>query len=379
MPGETRLSRRRLIGASVLATTGGVFGSRVQAGRIVPPVEKAPKPLRILILGGTGFIGPHQVRYALARGHKVTLFNRGKTHPGLFPDVEQILGDRNGKLEGLKGHTWDAVVDNPATLPRWVRDAAQALKGQVGQYVFISTVSVYADTSKPGMDENSAVATTPDPTVEKVTGETYGPLKALAEKEAEKAFPGHATVIRPGLIVGPGDPTDRFSYWPIRIDRGGEVLAPGEPTDPVQFIDARDLAEWTIRMVEQGAAGTYNALGPKAPLSVAEMLYGIRAVTTADVRFTWVDAAFLEMQKVSPWSDLPVWVPGTGDSAGFARMSNRRAVEKGLTFRPLADTATAVLEEYRKMPDERQKELRAGLSPEREAAVLAAWHKAKSG
>jgi 2'-hydroxyisoflavone reductase len=374
MSGEITLSRRRFVGAAALAA-GGTFAAQVSSDRAALPVEKASKSLHILILGGTGFIGPHQVRYALARGHKVTLFNRGKTNPGLFPDVEQIVGDRNGKLEGLKGRTWDAVIDNPATLPRWVRDAARALRGNTPQYVFISTVSVYADTSKPGMDEAAPVATTPDPTVEKVTGETYGPLKALAEKEAEKAFPGHATVIRPGLIVGPGDPTDRFSYWPIRIDRGGEVLAPGDPADPVQFIDARDLAEWTIRMVEQGAAGTYNALGPKSPLSVAEMLYGIRAVTTADVRFTWVDAAFLEKQKVSPWSDLPVWVPGTGDSAGFARLSNRRAVEKGLMFRPLAETATAVLEEFRKMPPERRKDLRAGLTPEREAAVLAAWHK----
>jgi 2'-hydroxyisoflavone reductase len=322
------------------------------------------------------------VRYAVARGHKVTLFNRGRTNPGLFPDVEQLEGDRNGKLDALQGRDWDVVIDNPATLPRWVRDAAQVLKGHVAQYLFISTVSVYSDTSKPGMDENGALATTADPNAERVTGENYGALKALAEMEAEKAFPGKTTVIRPGLIVGPGDTSDRFTYWPVRIDAGGEVLAPGDPTDPVQFIDARDLGEWCIRMVEQGDTGIFNALGPKAPLSIAEMLYGIRAITSADVKFTWVDAAFLAANKVSPWADMPVWVPGRGNFAGFSRLSNRRAVAKGLTFRPLADTAKATLDDYRaRLAAKPDLKLNAGLARDREVAVLAAWHadKKRSG
>ncbi|MBV9128053.1 MAG: epimerase, partial [Verrucomicrobia bacterium] len=213
-----------------------------------------PKPLRILILGGTGFTGPFQVRYALSRGHKVTVFNRGKTHPGELPtEVEQLLGDRNGQLDALKGRQWDVVIDNPATLPVWVRDAAQILQGNVGRYVFISTISVYADTSKPGVDETAPLAQYTGPDAMKETMEAvrasgfalYGPLKARAEQEAEKWFPKETLVIRPGLIVGPGDESDRFTYWPVRIDRGGEVLAPGEPGDPVQFIDARDLAEWT--------------------------------------------------------------------------------------------------------------------------------------
>ena len=327
-------NRREFFGSTAAIGASLALNVPYAAQAEEPPVAKAPRPLRILILGGTGFIGPHQVRYALARGHHVTLFNRGRTNPGLFPNVEQLEGDRNGKLDALKGRDWDVVIDNPATLPRWVRDAAQLLKDHARQYIFISTVSVYADNDKPDSDESAGVATTDAPEAEKVTGLNYGALKALAEKEAEKAFPGHTTIIRPGLIVGPGDTSDRFTYWPVRIDRGGNVLAPGEPGDPVQFIDARDLGEWCIRMAEQGEAGVYNALGPKAPLSIAEMLYGIRAITSADVRFTWVPASFLDMQKVSPWADMPVWVPGQGETAGFSRRSNKRAVEKGLTFRP---------------------------------------------
>jgi 2'-hydroxyisoflavone reductase len=370
-------STRRSFLAQIATTSGAFSLGLLRAGQAEEPPQKAAKPLRILILGGTGFIGPAQVRYAVARGHKVTLFNRGKTHPGLFPDVEQLLGDRNGKLDALKGREWDAVIDNPATLPRWVRDSAQLLKNSAKQYLFISTLSVYADNSKPNMDETAPVATLPDPTTEKVTAETYGALKALAEKEAEKAFPGRTTILRPTLIVGPGDPTDRFTYWPVRIDRGGEVLAPGDQNDPVQFIDARDLGEWCIRMVEQGDTGVYNAVGPKAPLSIAEMLYGIRAITSADVKFTWVDADFLAKKNVQPWSDMPVWVPGQGDSAGFSRVNHDRAIAKGLTCRPLAETAKDTLEDYKKRSSKPPGKLNAGLAPEREAEVLAAWHAAK--
>jgi 2'-hydroxyisoflavone reductase len=347
----------------------------------------------LLILGGTGFIGPYQVRYALARGHKVTIFNRGRTNPGLFPadQVEQLLGDRStGDLSALKGRQWDAVIDNPATLPRWVREAAGLLKDAARQYLFISTVSVYADNGKPGQDESAPLATTDAPDAAQVTGENYGALKALAEQEAQRAFAGRATVVRPGLIVGPGDPSDRFTYWPVRIARGGEVLAPGDGSDPVQFIDARDLAEWCVRMVEQNATGVYNALGPRSPLRMDEMLYGIRAITSADVRFTWVPAAFLEAQKVRPWTQMPVWVPGTGDSAGFSRRSNARALAKGLTFRPLADTARAALEAHqaalqaqsragKPVDQTRVMGLYAGLGLAREAQVLSAWRGGRAG
>lgn len=337
---------------------------------------KPARPVRILILGGTGFIGPHQVRYAVSRGHQVTVFNRGKTNPGSVPaGVERLEGDRNGKLDALKGRVWDAVIDNPSTLPRWVRDAAQLLKDSVAHYLFISTISVYADNSKPNMDESDATVTLADPTVETIDGETYGGLKALAEKEAEKAFPGRTTIVRPGLIVGPGDNTDRFTYWPVRIARGGEVLAPGTPNDPVQIIDARDLAEFTIRLVEERTHGTFNATGPAHPLTMAEMLYGIKAVTTAGAQFTWVPASFLEEQKVSPWSDMPVWLPPIGETAGFGSRSIKRALAAGLTFRPLADTAQATLDYHDARDAERKSKMRAGLSPQREAEVLAAWKK----
>jgi 2'-hydroxyisoflavone reductase len=350
------------------------------------PTGKAPKPLRILILGGTGFTGPFQVKYALNRGHKVTVFNRGKTHPGELPkEAEQLIGDRNGQLDALKGRTWDVCIDIPTTLPVWVRDAAQILKGNVDRYVFISTISVFSDTSKPGTDETAPVAKYEGADAMKETQQTlrasnfalYGPLKALSEAEAEKWFPGKALIIRPGLIVGPGDESDRFTYWPVRVARGGEVLAPGNPSDAVQFIDARDLAEWTIRMVERGETGIFNATGPKTKLSIGEMLNGIKSATKSNAQFTWADAEFLAAQKVRPWSDMPVWVPAKGEENGFAMISIKKAIDKGLTFRSIGDTTQATLEWFRKQPAERQAKLRAGITPEREAEVLAAWHARK--
>ncbi len=350
-------------------------------------VERAAKPLRILILGGTGFTGPHQVRYALARGHKLTLFNRGR-RPKEWPgEVEELSGDRNtGDLAALQGREWDVCIDNPTTLPAWVRDAGQLLQGKVGQFVFISTLSAYASDATPDADESAATHeyTGPDAmqeTIEAVRASgfaLYGPLKARAEQEAEKWFPGITTVIRPGLIVGPGDETDRFTYWPVRLDRGGEVAAPGDGADRVQVIDARDLAEWTIRMVEARRFGKFNAVGPTHPLTMGEMLCGLQAATDAGPRLTWLPVAFLEEQKVAPWSDMPVWVPGGPETGGFGSRSNRAAVAAGLTCRPLARTALDTLEWFAAQPAERRAQLRAGLSPERESALLAAWHARKS-
>jgi 2'-hydroxyisoflavone reductase len=342
--------------------------------------EQTTKPLRILILGGTGFTGPYQVRYALSRGHKVTTFNRGKTHPGELPnEVEQLIGDRNGKLDALRNRQWDVVIDNPTTLPAWVRDAAQILKGNAERYVFTSTVSVYQD-SKTGPDENAPLQKYdgPDPYKETLEAmkaggfKTYGPLKVLSEKEAEKWFPGKTLIIRPGLIVGPRDETDRFTYWPVRIDRGGEVLAPGSPNGSVQFIDARDLAEWTIRMVENGESGIYNATGPAQRLGIGGMLDGIKDALKANARFAWASEQFLTEQKVQAWSDMPVWA---GAEDGVTRASISRALAKGLTFRPLANTARDTLAWFKSLPQDRQTHLRAGLTPERETEVLAAWHK----
>jgi 2'-hydroxyisoflavone reductase len=369
-------TRRHFIKVSVATAGALAFGTR----SATLFAEKSVKPLRILILGGTGFTGPYQVRYALSRGHRVATFNRGKTHPGELPnEVEQLIGDRNGKLDALKNRQWDVVIDNPTTLPAWVRDAAQILKGNVERYVFISTISVYGE-PKTGPDETAPTEKYEDADPYKETLEamkacgykTYGPLKALSEKEAEKWFPGRTLIIRPGLIVGPRDETDRFTYWPVRIDRGSEVLAPGSPDDPVQFIDARDLAEWTIRMVENRETGIYNATGPAKPLGIGGMLDGIKTALKSDATFTWVTEDFLTRQKVEPWSDMPVW---TGKESGLARAKIDRALSKGLKFRPLAETARDTLAWFKSQPQERQARLHAGLAPGREEEVLNAWHK----
>jgi 2'-hydroxyisoflavone reductase len=371
------IDRRRFVNTSVLTMAALPLSNVLAAEGDAPSRRK----LRVLILGGTGFIGPHQVRYALERGHEVTLFNRGREPQAWPARVEELIGDRNtGDLKALESGRWDVCIDNPTTLPFWVRDAGRALKGRIGQYIFISTVSVYASNDK-AEDESAAVAryTGPDPMAETAAtlrgriGELYGPLKAVSEQEAERQFPGAVTIVRPGLIVGPGDETDRFTYWPARLARGGEVLAPGDGSDPVQFIDARDLAEWTVRMAESRTLGVFNATGPERPIAVSEMLSGIGKAIHADARLTWVPTPFLEAHHVSPWSDLPVWLPGQGETAGFARRDIGRAVRAGLTFRPFATTAADTLAWFQRQPTERQGKLRAGLSPERESQLLAEW------
>ncbi len=373
-------TRRTFLKTSALA--GGALGLADPLDLAARAVVQPPtgKPLRILVLGGTGFIGPHQVRYAVARGHQVTLFNRGRTNPGLFKGmtgIEERIGDRApkpGHYEALATGEWDVVIDNPTTRPRWVREAAAAVKGRAGHYVFISTISTYAANDTPGADEAAALATTTTPEVEDGPAypRLYGPLKALAEREAEKAFPGRTTIIRPGLVVGVGDATDRFTYWPVRVTRGGEVLAP--PADhPVQFIDARDLSEWVIRCCEQKIYGVFNATGPASRFTVRQMLEGTRAALGATAAFTHVTSAFLAAQTVNPWSDLPVWVPPDGVTAGFTQRSIAKALAAGLTFRPFADTVKATMDFYQQQTEERKAQLRAGLTAEREAAVLAAW------
>jgi 2'-hydroxyisoflavone reductase len=396
--GQTgNMKRRDLLKLGALAGVSALV-TRL-AGQTPPPVARprvavtaaegvarAERPLRILILGGTGFTGPHQVRYALARGHQLTLFNRGRRPKDWPGEVEELVGDREtGDLQSLEGpREWDVCIDNPTSVPFWVRDAGRVLQGRVKQYVFISSLSAYAGTETPGMTEDAPLARYTGADVMKETRATliadmnlFGPLKAACEAEAERWFPGITTVIRPTLIVGPGDDTDRFTYWPVRIARGGEVLAP-PADDPVQIIDARDLAEWTIRVTEQRAIGKFNAAGPEHELSVAAMLYGIRAVTTAGATLTFVPADFLQRQGVSAWSDLPGWVPGQGETAGFSRVSITRAVAAGLKYRPLAMTAADTLAWFQALPAERQAGLRAGLSAEREAAVLEAW-RARAG
>jgi 2'-hydroxyisoflavone reductase len=368
-------SRRGLLAASLAMATLTASDSSAATA----------KPLRILILGGTGFIGPHQVRCALARGHKVTLFNRGREPDAWNGQVEELTGDRNtGDLTALEGRDWDVCIDDPTTLPFWVRDAGKVLAGKVGQYVFISTISVYASDAAPA-DESAALAPYKgqDPMAETMAtlsaskGELYGPLKAVSEAEARRQFGAATTIIRPGLIAGPGDESDRFTYWPVRLARGGEVLAPGDGKDPVQLIDVRDLAEWTIRMVEARNFGVFNATGPARELTMAGMLASVSGAVGGDAKLIWAPESFLDANGVSAWSDMPVWVPGHGDTAGFSRTIIRRALAAGLTFRPLALTATDTLAWFRRQPDPRQAKLRAGLAADREAQLLAAW-KAKA-
>jgi 2'-hydroxyisoflavone reductase len=374
-------SRRNFL--RIAATTGGAIGLGIVPSGLASaaplPTIHVPRrriaPKKILILGGTGFIGPYQVQYALDRGHTVTLFNRGKTHTELFPTVEKLIGDRNGDLKSLEGRDWDAVIDNSAqTDPHWVTLSASLLQKRVKQYVFVSTRSAYSDTSRVPMTADAPTFTVETAKWDRSKPMPYGLMKAEGEREAMKYFPGRTVIVRPGLIIGPGDLTDRFTYWPVRIERGGEVLAPGDGTDPVQIIDARDLSEWIIRLIENGTNGIFNGVGPRNPRSFAELLYGIKAVTTSEATFTWVDTDFLEANKVRAYAEMPVWMPARNGREGFARFDLTKEIAAGLTFRPLAVTAKDTLDYYHAQPAERQETLKAGLKPEREAEVLALWH-----
>ena len=318
------------------------------------------------------------MKYALDRGHTVSIFNRGRTRPPFYEDaferVEHLRGDRNDDLAALEAGEWDAVLDNSASIPRWVRQSAGLLADRAERYLYVSSISAYADFRKVGITEDDPVARLEDPTVEEVTGQTYGGMKALCEEAAREAFGERAVIVRPGLIIGPGDPTDRWTYWPVRIDRGGEVLAPGTPADPVQNIDARDLAEWMVRMVEEpGNGGTYNATGPAEPETFGAMLGGLRDALGADAEFTWVDAAFLAEHGVTPWGHMTNWVPPEGDSAGLLAVSIAAALSRGLAFRPLEETARDTLAWWKTLPGERRRSARAGCPAGLETAVLAAW------
>jgi 2'-hydroxyisoflavone reductase len=341
-------------------------------------VARAGKSLRILILGGTAFLGPPEVEYALARGHTVTLFNRGQTNPHLFPDVEKLVGDRaEPDYSALAGREWDAVIDNSANVASWIVDATAALKETAGRYLFVSSISAHSDNSAIGQDENGPVFTQEDydeaMASEAGLGAAFGPNKAQAERETFRAFGDRGIVVRPGLIVGPMDRSDRFTYWPVRIDRGGEVLAPGDGKDWAQIVDVRDLGRFLVHLLEEEAAGTFNATGPEAPLTMAGMLYGIRAITSAPVSFTWVDADFLREHRVRGWSEMPVWVAPEPEMRGFSAYDCSKAIAAGLTFRPLSETARDTLEWWKGKPEE-ERVLRSGIDPEKEATVLAAWH-----
>jgi 2'-hydroxyisoflavone reductase len=332
-----------------------------------------PKQLRILILGGTGFLGPAIVRAAQARGHALTLFNRGRTRTDLFPDVPRLVGnrdpDKDDGLKALEQGEWDVCFDDNGYYPRIVSASAELLKGRVGHYVYVSSISAYAKNEKEGADESEPVGTMEDPTVESM-GEgyvNYGPLKALCELASEQSFPKRCTVVRPGYIVGPEDPTDRFTYWPVRAERGGEMLAPGAPSDPIQVIDARDLGEWMVHLAEHKTYGVYNSCGPAKRMTMGEMLAACKAASTNDTKLSWVDAEFLAKQE---GIDLPIWAAYAGDSRGFHTWSNAAAVKAGLNFRPIAVTAKDTLAWFHTQSTERQAKLKAGISAEVEADLL---------
>jgi 2'-hydroxyisoflavone reductase len=339
---------------------------------------KRAKPLRILILGGTRFIGLHMTALALARGHTLTFFNRGKTKTDRYPEVERIKGDRNGEIDGLKGREWDVVIDNSGYVPRHVKLSAELLAPSVRQYVFVSSISVYPDFSVP-RDESSPVGKLADETIEKVDGETYGPLKALCEQAAERAMPGRTCVIRPGLIVGPDDNTDRFTYWPARAARGGEFIAPGAPTDAFQIIDARDLAAFTLNAVENNINGVFNLVSNVNEFKFGQLTDGCIAAASKQVkprdkpRATYLPAEFLEEQKVAPWSEMPVWLPAKGDEAAFAGTSNKAARARGLKIRPLKTTVNDTLAWHLTRPADEREKLKSGIAADKEAAVLATW------
>jgi nucleoside-diphosphate-sugar epimerase len=339
------------------------------------------KKRKILILGGTAFLGPAIVNKALEQGHEITLFNRGRTNTHLFPDLEKLVGDRDGKLEALQGRDWDVCIDTSGYIPHMVKDSAELLQGHVGQYVFISSISVFADFKIRGLDENSAVGTlTPEEiaaaqTMQDITGANYGPLKALCEQEAEKAFPGNACNIRPGLIVGPMDRSDRFTYWPVRVRKGGEVLAPGTPETQTQLIDVRDLGNFVVRCLEKTTNGVFNATSAPEAITIGGMLETCKKVSGSDARFTWADGKFLDEHEVSAWSDMPVWVPLDGDDAGHPFISVQRALNAGLSIRPLDETVRATLDWWdTESAERREGPMRSGLTAEREAEVLKAWH-----
>ena len=387
-------SRRDLLKTGL---AGAVLAALPACARNIAGAPAPGAPMKILVLGGTGFLGPHFVAAARARGHELTLFNRGKSNPARFAgeefaDIEQLRGDRKLDLTALGGdRRWDAVLDTSAYLPADVTRSARLLAPRVDRYLIVSTISVYARTDTPGQDEDAPLATLADPTVTEINGETYGGLKALCERAAEAELPGRTMVVRPGLIVGPGDTTDRFTYWPARADRGGEILAPGSAADPTQFIDVRDLADFLLLALEQRHAGTVNADAPAGSITMGGLLATCQNVsrrmnTIQCVRapcpqppghastLTWVPADFLEKQGVAPWQDMPAWIPAQGDYAGFGRISTARAHALGLRTRPLEETVAATLEYWRSLPEERRRKPKAGLSPEREAEVLKAWH-----
>lgn len=337
--------------------------------------------MKLLIIGGTKFLGRYLVESALARNHEITLFNRGRTNPELFPDVEHLQGDRHKDLDVLRNRKWDACVDTCGYSPNAVRATTEILADSINHYTFISSQSVYADYSQPDQDEDAPLQTTNEDLNDETNLDTYGARKAACERAAEDVMPNRVLSIRAGLIVGPHDYIDRFLYWVRRVAQGGEVLAPATPEKPVQLIDVRDLADWNIRMIEEGRTGVYNAAGPDYKLTFGEFLETCKAASNSDAQFTWIDEQFLLKHGVKPWSEIPLWFPGE-EGVNFFSIDCRKAFAAGLKFRPLIETARDTLwwdKAREKTKEEPERPLVAaqgqiGLTLERERELLRLWH-----
>jgi 2'-hydroxyisoflavone reductase len=351
------------------------LAAALSASAVIPaaPAEtKAPRSL--LILGGTGFIGPHLTEEARRRGWRVTHFNRGRKTPGGVPGVETLIGDRNGRLDALKDRKWDAVVDDTGFVPKYVKMSAELLAPNVGYCLYISSISVYAAFAVPN-DERSPLGKLADPDTDKVTNDTYGPMKALCEEYSAVAFKDRVSIVRPGYIVGPLDPSDRFTYWPVRASRGGEMLAPGTPKDPIQVIDVRDLAAFMMTLVAARTNGTFNADSPPRAFTMGQLVSAsVAASPRVSTRVSWVSEDWLAAHWKPDDLDLPPWTPTKGETAGFSLTSTAAAQEAGLRLRPLEATVRDTLTWFQTLPAERQAKLKSGLDPAKEVDTLTAWH-----
>lgn len=414
-------TRRDFIHTSALAAAALAASGGLATRALARPFAQRSAPLRILILGGTGFLGPACTESALARGHKVTQFNSGRSEerrkdagrPSVVPGgVETLIGNRDPNLtaddrrlaglpddkkhpdpnspKGLSqlekaiadGQTWDAVIDTSGYWPRIVKASAELLAPKVKHYTFISTLSVYKNNDKANMDESDELATLADPDLEQMGAqyENYGGGKALCEKAADAAMPGRVANIRAGFIVGPRDSSGRFIYWPVRASKGGEMIVPGKPTDPIQVVDVRDLADFVILCAEQNITGAYNVTGPKPPLTMKAYVEGIiKGVAPAGTTATWVDPEFLQSNNVEPGGRFPLWIPPEGEAAGFHQRDVSKAVKAGLKFRPIDDTAKATMEWYKTVPEDIQKRITPAMLDAQEAELLAAWKKKQAG
>ena len=356
-------TRREFIAASLGAAALGLARSE-------SVLAQSSGGLNILVLGGTGFIGPHLVNHAMSRGHKITLFNRGRTNTHLFPNAEKLVGDRNDNLAALEGRRWDVVIDNSGYTPLQVGQSVDLLKNACDQYLFTSTRSVYTDFTLDVMDEDASVGPKGIPESE---WDGYGPNKVLSERIVQEGFGARTLITRPPVIVGPGDRSDRFTYWVDRIDEGGEILVQGSPTDAIQFVDVRDLAEFYVHLIETSTTGIYNTEGPGSALNTAGLVHGIKAITSTPSTFRWVDWDFLLEEGETPQGSLAFWQPPRGRYLNYGLMVNSRAIAKGMTFRPLAVIAKDTLDWHRTRDQAVQDELRAGLKREREAELLMKW------